>query len=65
MVFKTDSYDNIVKSVPKIKSILGKHLNAMECLDYVAYNTVTTTIHPPIFDKVEPHEYLLFIESST
>jgi len=64
MVFKAESYEDIVKSVPKIKSILGKHLNAMECLDEVAYRTVTS-IHPPIFDRVRPHEYLLFVEVST
>ena len=55
MVFKTDKYENIVNSLPKIKAILGKHLNAVECMDYVAYNTVTTKLHPPIFDQMLPH----------
>ena len=29
MIFKTDNYENIVNSIPKIKSHLGKNLNAM------------------------------------
>ena len=55
MVFKTDKYENIVNSIPKIKTLLGKQLNALECMDEVAYRTVTQNLHPPIFDKVEPH----------
>ena len=33
IVFKTDNFENIVKSIPRIKSFLGRNLNALECLD--------------------------------
>ena len=29
LVFKTDSFENIVKAVPVLKSLLGKDLNAL------------------------------------
>jgi FAD/FMN-containing dehydrogenase len=42
MVFKTDKYENIVNKLPKVKSILGKNLNAVEYMDGDAYLTVVS-----------------------
>ena len=40
MVFKTDKYENIINSLPQLKSFLGKNLNACEYVNGASYKAV-------------------------
>ena len=62
MAFKTDKYENIIKNLPKLKAMLGKHLNAVEYMNGVSYNAVTQKLHEPIFESsVAMSDHLLFV----
>lgn len=53
MVFKTDSFEKILQSLPVIKRKLGKNLAALEYIDGHTYHTVVRHLHPDIFDSVK------------
>ena len=61
MVFKTESYEKIIESLPKLKGLLGKNLNACEYINGVSYNAVIEKLHQPIFDTVSLEDHLLFV----
>lgn len=65
MVFKTDSFEKILHSLPLIKRKLGKNLAALEYIDGHTYHTVVRHLHPDIFDSVKLDEHLLFVQAST
>lgn len=65
MVFKADKFETILQSLPIIKKYLGKNLAALEYMDGHTYQTVIRHLHPPIFNKVEVDEQLLFVQAST
>lgn len=54
MVFKTDKFEKILRSLPLIKRKLGKNLAALEYIDGHTYHAVVRNLHPGgIFNEVK------------
>jgi FAD/FMN-containing dehydrogenase len=49
MVFKTDNYQTILDNLSTFKTLLGKHLNALEYMNAASYNAIIEHLHKPIF----------------
>ena len=50
LVFKADSYEKIIQSLPIVKKQLGKQLFAMEYLDGITYQLVHKNLGYDIMD---------------
>lgn len=64
LVFKADTFEKILESLPIVKKELGKQLNAMEYIDGITYELVKKNLGYDFMD-VKLDEHLLFIETTS
>lgn len=65
MVLKADNYNTVLSSLPILRRVVGKHLNALEYLDGFTYRIVSKYVNVELFDKVSDTDHLLFVELTT
>ena len=65
LVFKSDSYQKILDSLPIIKGKLGKQLNALEYVDGTSALSVKRNLGYEVMDDVTEDDHLLFVETTS